>query len=128
MRWAVRGDELLEFGPVAGGSSLYVLKNNGALYAIKRRSGVVYWKKKLGRLAASSPAYWNGIVYATILTRKDGSGAGLDRRDERRVPAHPLVPAPPEPHRVLAGRRRRHRLRRQRERDRLRARRPHRRA
>lgn len=76
MRWAVRGDELLEFGPVAGGSSLYVLKNNGALYAIKRRTGVVYWKKKLGRLAASSPAYWNGIVYATILARKDGSGAG----------------------------------------------------
>ena len=69
MRWAVRGDELLEFGPVAGGSSLYVLKNNGALYAIKRRTGVVYWKKKLGRLAASSPAYWNGIVYAMILAR-----------------------------------------------------------
>jgi outer membrane protein assembly factor BamB len=76
MRWAVRGDELLEFGPVAGGSSLYVLKNNGALYAIKRRTGVVYWKKKLGSLAASSPGYWNGIVYASILTRKDNSGAG----------------------------------------------------
>ncbi len=75
-RWAVRGDELLEFGPVAGGSSLYILKNNGALYAIKRRSGVLYWKKKLGELAASSPAYWKGIVFATILTRKDGSGAG----------------------------------------------------
>ena len=75
-RWSVRGDELLEFGPVAGGSSLYILKNNGALYAIKRRTGVVYWKKKLGALAASSPAYWDGIVYATILTRKDGSGAG----------------------------------------------------
>ncbi len=75
-RWAVRGDELLEFGPVAGGSSLYLLKNNGALYAIKRRSGVLYWKKKLGDLAASSPAYWKGIVYATILSRKDGSGDG----------------------------------------------------
>ena len=75
-RWAVRGNELLEFGPVAGGSSLYILKNNGALYAIKRRSGVLYWKKKLGALAASSPAYWNGIVYASILSRKDGSGDG----------------------------------------------------
>ena len=75
-RWAVRGDELLEFGPVAGGSSLYILKNNGALYAIKRRTGVVYWKKKLGDLAASSPAYWQGIVYATILSRKDNRGAG----------------------------------------------------
>lgn len=75
-RWAVRGDELLEFGPVAGGSSLYLLKNNGALYAIKRRTGVVYWKKKLGNLAASSPAYANGVLYCTILEGSKGSKQG----------------------------------------------------
>ncbi|MCU0312754.1 MAG: PQQ-binding-like beta-propeller repeat protein [Solirubrobacteraceae bacterium] len=75
-RWAVRGDELLEFGPVAGGSSLYLLKNNGALYAIKRRSGVVYWKKKLGHLAASSPAYWKGVLFLTILEGDKGSKQG----------------------------------------------------
>lgn len=75
-RWAVRGDDLLEFGPVAGGNSLFLLKNNGALYAIKRRTGVVYWKKKLGHLAASSPAYWEGIVFATILESEKGSGKG----------------------------------------------------
>ncbi len=75
-RWAVRGDELLEFGPVAGGSSLYLLKNNGALYAIKRRTGVVYWKKKLGNLAASSPAYANGVLYCTILEGDEGSKKG----------------------------------------------------
>ena len=31
LRWAVRGTDLLEFGPIAAGSSLYLLKNNGAL-------------------------------------------------------------------------------------------------
>lgn len=75
-RWAVRGDDLLEFGPVAGGSSLYLLKNNGALYAIKRRTGVVYWKKKLGHLAASSPAYRKGVLFCTILEGAEGSKQG----------------------------------------------------
>ncbi len=75
-RWAVRGNDLLEFGPVAGGSSLYLLKNNGALYAIKRRSGVVYWKKKLGNLAASSPAYRKGVLFCTILEGQKGSKQG----------------------------------------------------
>ncbi|MCD6727475.1 MAG: PQQ-like beta-propeller repeat protein [Solirubrobacteraceae bacterium] len=69
LRWAVRGRVLLEFGPVAGASSLYLLKNNGALYAIKRRTGVVAWKEKLGHLAASSPAYHRGRLYVTILQR-----------------------------------------------------------
>ncbi len=76
MRWAVRGNDLLEFGPVAGGSSLYLLKNNGAIYAIKRRTGVVYWKKKLGHLAASSPAYANGVLFCTILEGDKGSKKG----------------------------------------------------
>jgi len=75
-RWAVRDNDLLEFGPVAGGSSLYLLKNNGALYAIKRRTGVVYWKKKLGHLAASSPAYRNGVLFCTILEGDKGSSKG----------------------------------------------------
>ena len=73
-RWAVRGDELLEFSPVAGGGSIYILKNNGALYAVKRATGYVLWKKKLGDLAASSPAYRHGTVYATLLHGKGTTG------------------------------------------------------
>ena len=38
------------------GRSLYLLKNNGALYKISRLTGRVRWKAKLGYLAASSPA------------------------------------------------------------------------
>jgi len=75
-RWAVHGSTLLEFPPVAGGSSLYLLKNNGALYAIKRRSGVVYWKTKLGDLAASSPAYRQGVLFCTILQGARGADQG----------------------------------------------------
>ena len=120
-RWAVRGDELLEFGPVAGGSSLYLLKNNGALYAIKRRTGVVYWKKKLGHLAASSPAYRERRPLLHDPRGRQGLEQGPDRRLQRRVPARALVAHAAQPHGDLAARRRRHGLRRQRERDRLRA-------
>ncbi len=74
--WAVRGSVLLEFPPVAGGRQLFLLKNNGALYGISRRSGRVRFKRKLGYLAASSPAYRDGVVYVTLLERFKGAGAG----------------------------------------------------
>ena len=63
--WSVTGKVLLEFGPVLGGKSLYLLKNNDALYAIAKNTGRVRWKRKLGYLAAASPAYGDGTVYFT---------------------------------------------------------------
>ena len=54
-QWGVRGRVLLEFTPVGDGDYLFLLKNNSALYFIRRSDGKVNWKKLLGRLAASSP-------------------------------------------------------------------------
>jgi outer membrane protein assembly factor BamB len=67
--WAVRGRVLLEFTPVLCGRMLYLLKNNGALYAISRATGKVRWKRKLGALAASSPACKGDSVYSVLLER-----------------------------------------------------------
>ncbi len=67
--WAYRGKVLLEFAPVLCGRKIYVLKNNAALYALSRRTGKPRWKRKLGELAASSPACSHGVVYAVILQR-----------------------------------------------------------
>ncbi len=75
-KWALRGSVLLEFGPVFGGTSLYLLKNNAAFYQLNRESGEVLWKRKLGDLAASSPAIVDGIAYCTILVYKRGSKRG----------------------------------------------------
>lgn len=75
-RWALTGSILLEFGPALGGRSLYLLKNNGALYAASKRTGEVRWKRKLGYLAASSPAYADGRVYVTLLQRGKGIRGG----------------------------------------------------
>ncbi|MEA2142703.1 MAG: hypothetical protein QOI64_1133 [Solirubrobacteraceae bacterium] len=74
--WARRGTVLLEFGPVLCGRRLYLLKNNGALYAISRATGRVSWRRKLGYLAAASPACNDGTIYAVLLKRTAQDGAG----------------------------------------------------
>ncbi len=75
-RWKLSGSVLLEFPPAMGGRSLYLLKNNGALYGISRKSGRVRWKRKLGYLAASQPAYGHNTVYVTLLQRGKGIRGG----------------------------------------------------
>ncbi|HEX6945349.1 MAG TPA: PQQ-binding-like beta-propeller repeat protein [Casimicrobiaceae bacterium] len=72
--WAERGKVLLEFPPVLGRRLVYLLKNNGALYAMHRKTGRVRWKRKLGHLAAASPAYAHNTVYVTLLQGAKGSG------------------------------------------------------
>jgi outer membrane protein assembly factor BamB len=67
--WSETGSVLLEFPPVLGGKRLFLLKNNGALYTISKKTGKVLWKKRLGFLAASSPAYGEGKVFVTLLQR-----------------------------------------------------------
>src|SRR3954466_16114934 len=85
--WSERGSVLIEFPPVLGRRSLYMLKNNGALYALDRRRGNVQWKKKIGSLAAASPAYAHNTIYAVLLQRYKGSDGGriiaLDAADGR---------------------------------------------
>jgi outer membrane protein assembly factor BamB len=75
-RWAIHGSTLLEFTPALGGRSLFLLKNNGALYAVVRKTGKKRWKRKLGYLAASAPAYDSGTVYAVLLLRYKGASGG----------------------------------------------------
>jgi len=74
--WSETGRVLLEFTPVLCGRRLFLLKNNGALYAISRLNGKVAWKRKMGSLAASSPACDGDTVYVTLLQRFRGSKGG----------------------------------------------------
>ena len=66
---------------------LFLLRNNGALHAVDKRTGKAVWKSKIGVLAASTPAYGNGRIFATVLSRgKSKAGRGLragrqDRQD-----------------------------------------------
>ena len=74
--WAYRGRVLLEFAPVLCKRKIFLLKNNAALYALSRRTGKPRWKRKLGHLAATSPACSHGVVYAVILERTRRSNGG----------------------------------------------------
>jgi len=75
-QWRLSGNILLEFPPVLCGRSLFLLKNNGALYRVSRLTGEVRWKRKLGYLAAASPACDGRTVYAVLLQRGKGIRAG----------------------------------------------------
>ncbi|HYM58009.1 MAG TPA: PQQ-binding-like beta-propeller repeat protein [Solirubrobacteraceae bacterium] len=93
-KWSVTGKILLEFAPVIGGRSLYLLKNNGAVYAIAKKTGRVRWKRKMGYLAAASPAYAHGRVFVTVLKRSRRTNAGrvaaLSAEDGRVLWSKPL--------------------------------------
>ena len=67
--WTLGGRTLTEFPPVMAEGKLFLLKNNGAVYAIDKKTGRVRWKRKLGVLAAASPAYGNGRIFVTLLSR-----------------------------------------------------------
>jgi len=78
--WQYSGHVLLEFPPVIGGKRLYLLNDSGKLLAIHKHTGKVLWRRKLGALAAASPAYAGGTVYVVLLQRSlEGRGSGTGR-------------------------------------------------
>ena len=91
--WAERGSVLIEYTPVLCRRSVYLLKNNGALYKVSRWTGRVQWRRKLGNLAASSPACSHGRVHVVLLRAKRGAGGRvvtLSQRTGRTLWARPL--------------------------------------
>lgn len=71
--WTAYGNALLEFPPAIDHHALYQLSDDGAVRAIATETGRVLWKRKLGSLAASSPAASGNSVYVTLL--EHGRGA-----------------------------------------------------
>jgi outer membrane protein assembly factor BamB len=82
--WTYRGTALLEFPPAIDGPSLYVLDDDGVLRAIDKATGHVRWKRKVGRLAAASPAVGDGNVYAVALLANSGVGGRVAAFGPRR--------------------------------------------
>ena len=92
--WSWDANSLLEFTPVIAEGKLFVIKNNGGVYAINQRTGKPVWRRNMGQLAASAPAYANGRIYVTMLKRdrktKDGRVAALRARDGKVIWSKPL--------------------------------------
>jgi outer membrane protein assembly factor BamB len=68
--WQHRAPALLEFPPVISGTRLFQLADNGLLFALRKGTGRMQWKRRIGRLSASSPAVWRRTVYATVLVHR----------------------------------------------------------
>jgi outer membrane protein assembly factor BamB len=71
--WTYYGTALLEFPPVIRGNVLYVLNDSGEVLAIDKLTGHVIWHRKVGTLAAASPAIGDGLVFVPILSTVPGA-------------------------------------------------------
>lgn len=65
--WRFTDRPLLEFPPIYVGGKLYFVNNNGFAHALDADTGEVLWKRRIGRLNASSPAYYKHRLYIVNL-------------------------------------------------------------
>jgi outer membrane protein assembly factor BamB len=65
--WRYTGRPLLEFPPIYVGGRLYFVNNSGFAYSLDARTGKVVWKRRIGHLNASSPAYSKHRLYIVNL-------------------------------------------------------------
>lgn len=83
--WKRKASALLEFPPVIAGGMLIQLADDGVLRALDKRTGRTRWQRKLGRLAASTPALGKNTLYTTLLessrSRRRGRIVALRVRD-----------------------------------------------
>jgi outer membrane protein assembly factor BamB len=65
--WSFQAGKLLEFQPIVVNGTIYFMDKDGMFYALDAHTGHVDWKRKIGSLNASSPAYANGRLFAVNL-------------------------------------------------------------
>jgi outer membrane protein assembly factor BamB len=65
--WSFQAGKLLEFQPIAVKGRLYFMDKDGMFYALDSGTGRVQWKRRIGTLNASSPAYADGRLFAVNL-------------------------------------------------------------
>lgn len=79
--WHYSEKPLLEFPPVYAAGKLYAVDNNGNVFALDADTGRMLWKRRVGRLNASSPAYHKNRLY--IVNLVPGHIVKLDARTGR---------------------------------------------
>ena len=86
--WKYDQDELIEFPPVIAGNRMYLIDNDGVFVTLNKDTGKVVWKKQLGALNASSPAFWRGMLLAVNL--EPAQALGVRARDGKVMWKRPL--------------------------------------
>ncbi|MEK6327319.1 MAG: PQQ-binding-like beta-propeller repeat protein [Actinomycetota bacterium] len=65
--WSFQAGKLLEFQPIVVKDRIYFMDKDGTFYALSTDKGRVQWKRKIGSLNASAPAYSGGRLFAVSL-------------------------------------------------------------
>jgi outer membrane protein assembly factor BamB len=86
--WSFVAGKLLEFSPIVANGVLYLIDKDGVVMALDADRGKVKWKRDMGSLNASSPAYADGVVYGVTLD--PGQAFALRARDGKVLWRHPL--------------------------------------
>jgi outer membrane protein assembly factor BamB len=96
--WRFNDYALLEFPPTISGTTLYDIDDDGSIKAINKLTGHKIWEKKVGTLAAASPAIGvrEHMIFAPILSISGHSPGGgeliaLSMRNGHKVWAKPLA-------------------------------------
>jgi outer membrane protein assembly factor BamB len=79
--WRYTDRPLLEFPPTIAGGKLYLVNNSGYAVALDAGTGKRLWTRRIGRLNASSPAYYKHRLY--IVNLVPGHVVKLDARSGR---------------------------------------------
>lgn len=83
MLWRYKDRPLLEFPPTLAGGKLFLVNNSGYAVSLDADTGKQLWKRRIGRLNASSPAYHRHRLY--IVNLVPGHVLKLDARTGRTI-------------------------------------------
>jgi outer membrane protein assembly factor BamB len=86
--WHYTERPLLEFPPVYADGTLYAVNNSGTAFALDANTGKVLWERSIGRLNASSPAYYKHRLY--IVNLDPGHVVKLDAKTGKILWKHEL--------------------------------------
>lgn len=100
-KWRYTEHPLLEFPPTIAGGKLYFVNNSGYAVALDAETGKQLWKRRIGRLNASSPTYYKHRLY--IVNLEPGHVVKLDARTGKILWKRSL-PARAESSPVVVGR------------------------
>ena len=77
--WSFQAGKLLEFSPIVVNDVLYFMDKDALFRAMDADTGKVKWKRDIGQLNASAPAYYKGKLFAVNL--EPGQAFALRPRD-----------------------------------------------
>lgn len=78
-RWSFQAGKLLEFSPIIVNDVIYFMDKDALFYAMNANNGKVKWKRDMGSLNASAPAFRNGRLFGVNL--EPGQAFALRPRD-----------------------------------------------